>query len=81
MSFSLYRFYYNEYEKLIYAEIVHHRSLNYHIYVYENELLYTNITDVNGDMHNLKTLFYEENSYKIDIILQDLKYILTQAYK
>lgn len=77
----LYSMYYDENEKLIYADIRHYRSINYSIYFDDDKLLYVilgDIADIDG-MKEVKKFIKNDESYTY--IITDIDNSLKYAYE
>ena len=85
-SLSIYRLYYDQQGKLIYADIAHYRGALYSIYFYGDELLHVETGSfaegglfINGGMENVRDVIEKEPGYAF--VLKDSSLCLEHAYK
>lgn len=85
-SLSIYRLYYDQQGKLIYADIAHYRGALYSIYFYGDELLHVETGPfsegglfINGGMENVRDVIEKEPGYAF--VLEDSSLCLEHAYK
>lgn len=84
--YAWYELYYNEFEKVIYADIFHYRAAVYDMYFHNSLLLYTEVgpfktggTFVNGDINQIEEAISKEEFFIF--VLQDIEICLEYAYK
>ena len=86
-SLITYYFYYDEYEKLIYAEIAHYRTALYSISFHSNELFHVKVGPfdysggafIDGNISDVQIVIAENPSYAF--VLEDLAFCLSHAYQ